>query len=100
MTKANEVKVYVGNLPFSMGFEELKKLFSSCGEITDATVIANKFTGRSKGFGFVTFVNKKDAQKAISELNNKEVQGRNISVKPAKPMEEKTEEKKSKKEKE
>ena len=92
MTEANECKVYVGNLPFSVGFAELKELFSSCGEVTEASVIANKYTGRSKGFGFVTFANKEDAQKAIAEMNDKDVQGRKISVKPAKPMEEKTEE--------
>jgi RNA recognition motif-containing protein len=93
MTEANESKVYVGNLPFSVGFEELKELFSSCGEVTEATVIANKYTGRSKGFGFVTFANKEAADKAIAEMNDKDVKGRKISVKPAKPMEERTEEK-------
>lgn len=88
MAEANESKVYVGNLPFSMGFEELKELFSPCGEVTEATVIVNKYTSRSKGFGFVTFANKKDAAKAISEMDGKDVQGRKIKVKPAKPLEE------------
>jgi heterogeneous nuclear ribonucleoprotein G len=92
MAEANECKVYVGNLPFSTGFEELKTLFSACGEVTEATVIANKFTGRSKGFGFVTFKEEASAKKAIAEMNGKDVEGRQIKVTPAKPMEERKEE--------
>ncbi|MEK6926262.1 MAG: RNA-binding protein [Nanoarchaeota archaeon] len=87
----SESRVYVGNLPFSIGFEELKELFSPCGEVTEATVIVNKFSGRSKGFGFVTFTNAESAEKAIAEMNEKEVGGRRISVRPAKPMEERSE---------
>ena len=96
MTEANECKIYVGNLPFSTGFEDLKTLFSSCGEVTEATVISDKFTGRSKWFGFVTFANKDAAKKAIAEMNDKDVQGRKISVKSATPMEERKEESPSK----
>ena len=95
MAEANESKVYVGNLPFSMGFAELKELFSPCGEVTEATVIVNKYTGRSKGFGFVTFANKESAKKAIAEMNEKEVGGRKIGVKSAKPLEEREEREKS-----
>ncbi len=79
-------KVYVGNLPFSVNQEELKKLFSSYGEISEATVISDKFSGRSKGFGFVTFAKKKDADKAVSEMNDKDMQGRPLKVSEAKPM--------------
>lgn len=79
-------KIYVGNLPFSTGYEELKSLFEPYGEITDAIVMADKFSGRSKGFGFVTFANKEDAEKAISEMDGKEVGGRNIKVSEAKPF--------------
>lgn len=82
----SEFKVYVGNLPFSFTQEELKNLFSEFGQITEATVISDKFSGRSKGFGFVTFANKEDSDKAISEMNDKEVQGRNLKVSEAKPM--------------
>ncbi|MFH1801244.1 MAG: RNA-binding protein [archaeon] len=80
------MKVYVGNLPFSVGHEELKNLFSSYGEITEANVIANKFSGRSKGFGFVTFANNSDGKKAVAEMNNKEIEGRALKVSEAKPF--------------
>ncbi len=80
------MKVYVGNLPFSVDDEKLKELFSPYGEIEEATVISDKFSGRSKGFGFVTFKDEESAKKAISEMNEKEVEGRNIKVNEAKPM--------------
>lgn len=89
MAEVNECKVYVGNLPFSVGFQELKDLFSSYGEIAEATVIVNRYTGRSKGFGFVTFSTKDAADKAIAEMDAKEIKGRKIIVKAAKPVEEK-----------
>lgn len=98
MAQVSDCKVYVGNLPFSVGFEELKELFKEAGEVTDSTVIVNKFSGRSKGFGFVTFANKEAAQKAIKEMDGKDVKGRQISVKPAKPVEEKSSPKEEKKE--
>jgi len=84
--EVSESKVYVGNLPFSVGHEELKKLFSQFGEITEATVISDKFSGRSKGFGFVTFAKKEDAEKAVAEMNEKDVEGRALKVSEAKPM--------------
>ena len=80
-------KVYVGNLPWSIDSNGLKKLFESFGEITEATVIADRFSKRSKGFGFVTFENDEDAQKAISEMNEKEIEGRALKVNEARPME-------------
>ena len=79
-------KVYVGNLPFSVDQGELQNLFSSYGEISEATVISDKFSGRSKGFGFVTFAKSADAQKAVSEMNDKDIQGRPLKVSEAKPM--------------
>ena len=79
-------KVYVGNLPFSVNEEELKKLFSSYGKISEVSLISDKFSGRSKGFGFVTFANSEDAQTAISEMNDKDMQGRPLKVSEAKPM--------------
>jgi len=81
------MKVYVGNLPFSADQEKLKELFSSYGEIEEAIVIADKFSGRSKGFGFVTFKDDESAKKAIAEMNDKEVEGRKLKVNEAKPME-------------
>jgi len=80
-------KVYVGNLPWSVDSGKLKEMFSEFGEISEATVISDKYSGRSKGFGFVTFENEEDAQKAITAMNEKEIDGRAIKVNEAKPME-------------
>ena len=79
-------KVFVGNLPFSVNDASLREVFAPCGEITEATVIINKFNGRSKGFGFVTFSTEEAAKKAVSEIDGKDVQGRPIKVSEAKPM--------------
>ena len=81
-------KVYVGNLPFSVDLPKLKELFGSYGDMEDAIVIADKFSGRSKGFGFVTFTNDADADKAIAVMNEKDMDGRPLKVNEAKPMEE------------
>jgi len=82
-------KIFVGNLAFKLRGKELRELFSEYGEIEDATVILDKFDKRkSKGFGFVTFVQDADADKAIAEMNEKEVEGRKIVVNEAKPREE------------
>ena len=80
-------KVYVGNLVFSVKSEKLKEMFSSFGEITEATVISDKFSGRSKGFGFVTFSEDSAADKAIAEMNGKDYEGRALTVNEAKPFE-------------
>lgn len=79
-------KLYVGNLPFSVTSEELKAMFSAYGEITEAMVISNKFSGRSKGFGFVTLTDDTQAAKAITEMNGKDMQGRKLFVNEAKPF--------------
>jgi len=80
------MKVYVGNLPWSIDNEKLKELFASYGEIEEANVIVNNFNNRSKGFGFVTFKDDASAKKAISEMNEKEIEGRKLTVNEAKPM--------------
>jgi RNA recognition motif-containing protein len=80
------MKVYVGNLDFGIDDNKLKELFSSYGEIEEVTVITDKFSGRSKGFGFVTFKEEESAKKAISEMNDKEVEGRKLKVNEAKPI--------------
>lgn len=85
------MKLYVGNLPFSVGYEELKKIFEGF-DLEDALVIADKFNGRSKGFGFVTIANDESAKKAISKLNDKEIDGRKIKVNEARPKEERSRE--------
>ena len=82
------MKVYVGNLAFTVKEEELREKFATYGELTEVTIIMDRMSGRSKGFGFVTFANDEDAKKAIAELDGKEFQGRNIKVNEAKPMEE------------
>lgn len=80
-------KLYVGNLPYSMTDESLAELFASFGEVTEAKVISDKFSGRSKGFGFVTMADEKVAEKAIAEMNGKEVEGRAIVVNVSRPKE-------------
>ena len=80
-------KLYVGNLSFSVDLTKLKELFASYGDIEEAVVISDKFSGRSKGFGFVTFANDADADKAIAEMNEKDVEGRPMKVNEARPME-------------
>ena len=80
------MKLYVGNLPWSVDDAGLKELFSAF-EPSEATVIMDKFSNRSKGFGFVTIDDDEAAKKAISELNSKEIEGRELKVNEAKPME-------------
>lgn len=79
-------KLYVGNLPYGVNDEGLKQLFAEFGEVTDAKVIVDKFSNRSKGFGFVTMADDASAQKAIDAMNNKEIEGRAIVVNVARPM--------------
>lgn len=80
------MKLYVGNLPFSVDSEGLKKIFEGY-ETTEASIIQDKFSGRSKGFGFVTIEDEEAAKKAISELSGKDIEGRELKVSEAKPME-------------
>ena len=81
------MKIYVGNLPFGVDKAKLDELFGTFGDIEESIVISDKFSGRSKGFGFVTFKDDESAKKAIADMNDKEVEGRNIKVNEAKPME-------------
>ena len=82
------MKLYVGNLAFSVTDEALKEAFSKFGAVDEATIIVDKFSRRSKGFGFVTFSDDEAAKKAIAEMNGKELEGRELKVSEAKPMEE------------
>lgn len=79
-------KLYVGNLPYSMTNDSLKQMFAEFGEIVDARIITDRHSGRSKGFGFVEFANEADAQKAIDAKHGTDVEGRNIVVNVARPM--------------
>ena len=80
-------KVFVGSLPWSINNDSLKELFAQYGEVTEAVVIMDRETQKSKGFGFVTFAIEESAQKAL-EMSGKEVDGRAIVVNIAKPREE------------
>ena len=82
------MKLYVGNLPFSVTEEDLRKLFESYGELSEVVLIKDKYSGRSKGFGFVTIDDDAAAKKAIEEMNGKDVEGREIKVSEAKPIRE------------
>jgi len=84
-------KMFVGNLPYKMTDEDLKALFAEFGEVVEAVILTDKFSGRSKGFGFVTMANEEQAQAAIKGLDQKEVEGRNIKVDVARPPREKSE---------
>ena len=79
-------KLYVGNLPYSTTNDELKNLFAAAGAVATATVIIDKMSGRSKGFGFVEFENDAEADKAIEMFNGKDMGGRPLTVNEARPM--------------
>src|SRR4030042_5145931 len=80
------MKLHVGNLPFSVDDNELKEMFAEYNP-EEVSLIKDKFSGRSKGFGFVTISDDEVAKKAVSELNGKDMQGRDLKVSEAKPME-------------
>ena len=81
------MNIYVGNISYQMRDNDLEDLFAPYGEVTSARVIMDRETNRSKGFGFVEMANKEDGEKAIEELNNNELEGRNIKVNEARPRE-------------
>jgi RNA recognition motif-containing protein len=84
-------KLYVGNLPYSVNDDALRDMFSDYGNVLSASVISDRMSGRSKGFGFVEIEDDEEAQKAISEMNGKDVEGRNLVVSIARPKEERPE---------
>jgi RNA recognition motif-containing protein len=79
-------KLYVGNMPFSVTQEGLREMFAVFGEVTEVTVIMDRRSGRSKGFGFVTFSDDAAADKAIADMNGKDMEGRALTVSEARPM--------------
>lgn len=81
-----ESKLYVGNLSYDTTDQELEQSFSEFGEIASATVVKDRDTNRSKGFGFVEFVQAADAQKAMEAMNGKDVNGRSLKVDEARPQ--------------
>lgn len=78
-------RLFVGSLPWSVTSDELRQLFEMCGTVSDAVVLTEKQTGRSKGFGFVEFANDKEALSAIEKYNGFELRGRKIVVNEAAP---------------
>ena len=85
------MKLYVGNLPYSTTEDDLREMFAAHGEVTSASVISDRETGRSKGFGFVEFENDDDAKKAIDALNGQDFGGRSLVVNEARPKTERPE---------
>lgn len=81
-----EKKLYVGNLPYSATDASLKDLFSAAGNVAAASIIVDKFSKRSKGFGFVEMATEEEAAKAKDMFNGNEVEGRKIIVDEARPM--------------
>jgi len=79
------MRIYVGNLPYTVTDEELRDVFGQFGELASAEVIMDKFSGQSKGFGCVEMPNKEDAEEAIRSLNDTNLQGRKLTVNEAKP---------------
>ena len=80
-------KLYVGNLPFSVDDQSLQEAFAQAGTVESARIIMDRASGRSKGFGFVEMGSDDEAQKAISELNGSEWEGRAMTVAEARPQE-------------
>jgi len=81
-------RLYVGNLPYSTNESELKDMFSAAGTVSSATVITDKFSGRSKGFGFVEMSSDSEADAAIEKFNGQDIGGRKLTVNEARPREE------------
>jgi RNA recognition motif-containing protein len=74
------MKIYAGNLLYTMSEDELQRMFEEYGEVVSVKVITDKFSGRSKGFGFVEMPNDAEAEEAIKQLNGREIKGRAMSI--------------------
>src|SRR2546422_2397702 len=83
-------KLYVGGLPYSSTEQQLQELFSQHGSVTSAKIITDKYTGQSRGFGFVEMATGEEAQKAITALNGTQLDGRTLTVNEARPQEKRT----------
>jgi len=79
------MNIYVGNLPFNANDADLRSLFGAYGEVTSASVITDRDSGRSRGFGFVELADDSAAGRAIEELNGSDMDGRQLTVNQAKP---------------
>jgi RNA recognition motif-containing protein len=81
------MKLYVGNLSFQTSSEDLQQLFSQAGTVESASVVEDRDTGRSRGFGFVEMASKEEGEKAIEQFNGTDFAGRNLTVNEARPRE-------------
>jgi RNA recognition motif-containing protein len=81
------MKLYVGNLAFQTSSDDLQQLFSQAGTVESASVVEDRETGRSRGFGFVEMASSEEGQKAIEQFNGKDLNGRNLTVNEARPRE-------------
>jgi cold-inducible RNA-binding protein len=79
------MNIYVGNLPFNTGEEDLRQLFATYGQVESVAIIKDKMTGRSRGFGFVEMANDSEAHEAIAGLNGTDMGGRTLTVNEARP---------------
>ena len=79
------MKIYVGNMPYSVTSEELSEMFGQYGQVAEANVIMDRETGRSKGFGFVDMPNQTEANEAVDALNSSQMSGRTLRVSEARP---------------
>ena len=84
------MNIYVGNLSYQLTEEELKAAFSQFGDVASATIIKDKLSGKSKGFGFVEMPNRSAAETAINELDGTQLRGRSIKVNVARPRDERS----------
>ena len=80
------LKLYVGNLPFGISEDDLRKLFSEAGEVQSIKIVTDSYSGQSRGFGFVEMASKEAAEKAISLVNGKSVMNRTLTVNEARPQ--------------
>ncbi len=85
------MNIYVGNVPYAATEEDLEALFSEYGPVATATIIRDRYDGRSKGFGFVEMENQEDGERAIEALDGQEMMGRPLKVNPARPREQRSE---------
>jgi cold-inducible RNA-binding protein len=81
------MKLYVGNLSFQTSSEDLQQLFAQAGTVESASIVEDRETGRSRGFGFVEMASKEEGEAAVAQFNGKELNGRNLNVNEAKPRE-------------
>ncbi|HHX43774.1 MAG TPA: RNA-binding protein [Chloroflexi bacterium] len=84
------MRIYVGNLSYAMSEEELRQVFEDYGQVESATIIMDRDTGQSKGFGFVEMPTESEAQAAIAELNGRQIGGRALTVNEARPRPERS----------